>query len=171
MKANNYISHKEHKLLLIFAFTSFAFVLSIITWQSVKDYNYSVSKYQQKLKTKANDEIGTGIAVDGIETRLPLIHLLTALIFIALLKTKRFLLPLLLTVFYGLIFIYGLSLGYEDSILASPNINISSVEKIYLIADFFDYLAFFFVSILLFWQISILLRMLIKTLQRKTELP
>jgi hypothetical protein len=45
------------------------------------------------------------------------------------------------------------------------------VEQIRFVAHNYDYLAFSFALILLFWQISILLRMLIKTLQRKTELP
>jgi len=39
------------------------------------------------------------------------------------------------------------------------------------VADTFDYLAAVFISILLFWQISILLRIFIKILQRKKQLP
>ncbi len=52
MKANNFISKKEHRLLLIIAFTAFLFVFSIFTLQVVKDYNYSVSEDQRQLKFK-----------------------------------------------------------------------------------------------------------------------
>jgi len=45
------------------------------------------------------------------------------------------------------------------------------LEQVYQTSDSFDYLAAFFIAILLFWQISILLRMLIKTLHGKNELP
>jgi hypothetical protein len=48
---------------------------------------------------------------------------------------------------------------------------IGFIKQIGFVADEYDYLAFSFALTLLFWQISILLRMLIKTLQRKTELP
>ena len=46
MKANKYISQIEHKLLLIFAFTAFAFVLVTFTWQEVKYYDHYVSGFR-----------------------------------------------------------------------------------------------------------------------------
>ncbi|MBA3334382.1 MAG: hypothetical protein H0T08_02105 [Acidobacteria bacterium] len=159
MKANNYISKTEHKLLLTVAFTAFIFVLTIITLQVVVSYNYSVSN---------NRFSGTNDTI-----KIPLFHFLTLFIFIALLKTKRFLLPLFLTVFYAFVFIYGLSVRYNAGRVGGEEFSpkVAFLDQVYRGADNFDYIAAVFISILLFWQISILLRMLIKTLQRKTELP
>ncbi len=171
MKASNFISKKEHRLLLIIAFTVFLFVFSIFTLQVVKDYNYSVSEDQRQLKFQADGASSPRFSSDNYV--LPGLHFLTLFIFIALLKTKRFLLSSSLTVFYAIVFIYVLSARYNGSRLGgeefSPKVHF--LDQIYRAADSFDYLAALFISILLFWQISILLRMLIKTLQRKTELP
>lgn len=104
---------------------------------------------------------------------MPLLHFLTLFIFLTLLKTKKFLLPLFLTVFYVPVFIYGLSASYYESLLGGEEFSpkVDFFTRVYCAADGSDYLAALFISILLFWQISILLRVLIKTLQRKTELP
>ncbi len=112
-------------------------------------------------------------ACGGIDYRVPLLHCLTFFIFVALLKTKRFILPSFLTIFYAVVFIYGLSARYDGSRLGGEEFSpkVDFLDKVYRAATDFDYLAALFISILLFWQISILLRMLIKTSQRKTELP
>lgn len=65
MKANKYISKTEHKLLLIVAFTSFVFVLSIFFLQEIKDYNDAISKEQNKFERLANNEPIISIAVCG----------------------------------------------------------------------------------------------------------
>jgi hypothetical protein len=57
------------------------------------------------------------------------------------------------------------SLSYDDIAI------VEGLDRIFYNASDIDLAVFFLVSILLFWQISILLRMLIKTLQGKTELP
>ncbi len=173
MKANNYISKKEHRLLLIVAFLAFVFVASTFCWDIIRDYNYFVSKEQQSLEHLANYNRVGGISGSSQITVMPLLHFLTLFIFLALLKTKKFLLPLFLTVFYATVFIYGLSASYYESLLGGEEFSpkVDFFTRVYRVADGSDYLAAFFISILLFWQISILLRMLIKTLQRKTELP
>ncbi len=171
MKANNYISKREHKLLLIVAFTASLFVLSIFTLQVVKDYNYSVSEEQLEIQYQATGERGIHFSSSNSEYTIPGLHFLTLFIFLALLKTKKFLLPSLLTVFYVLCIIYSLFLRFNISKFDGHITKVSFVEQLYLVANTFDCSAFFLASILLFWQISILLRMLIKTLQRKTELP
>ena len=104
---------------------------------------------------------------------MPGLHFLTLFIFISLLKTKRFLLSSFLTIFYAIVFIYGLSARFNGRRLGGEEFSpkVDFLKQLYIEANSFDYLAALFISILLFWQISILLRMLIKTLQRKTELP
>ncbi len=174
MKANNYISKREYKSLLIVSFTAFVFALSIFSLQGIKDYNDAISKEQNKLERLANTEPIISFAVcGGIDYRVPFLHFLTLFIFVALLKTKRFILSSFLTIFYAVVFIYGLSTRYDGSRLGGEEFSpkVDFLDKVYRAATDFDYLAALFISILLFWQISILLRMLIKTLQRKTELP
>jgi len=174
MKANNYISKREHKLLSLVAFTSFVFALSIISLQGIKDYNDAISKEQNKFERLANNEpILSFSACGGMDYRVPFLHFLTLFIFVALLKTKRVILSSFLTIFYAVVFIYGLSARYDGSRLGGEEFSpkVDFFDKVYRAATDFDYLAALFISILLFWQISILLRMLIKTLQRKIELP
>ncbi len=169
MKANDYISKREHILLLIVAFTVFGFVLSVIIPQVISIYNYSVSEEQRELKKQADGKPTPRLSGSHSPDIMPLFHFLTFFIFIALFKTKRFLLSSFLTVFYVLLIIYGLSLRFENSMFGGLEFGL--VKQIRFVAHNYDYLAFSFALILLFWQISILLRMLIKTLQRKTELP
>ncbi len=173
MKANKYISKREHKFLLIVAFTSFVFASSIFSLQGIKDYNDAISKEQNKLEQLANNEpILSFSACGGMDYRIPFLHFLTLFIFVALLKTKRFLLSSFLTFFYAVVFIYGLSARYNGGRLGeefSPKVDF--LDQVHRAATDFDYLAALFISILHLWQISILLRMLIKTSQRKTALP
>ena len=158
MNAIKHISKNEHKLLLIVAFASIIFVLSVITFDIIKAFTSYTSKSQFSGQT-ANT--------------FPLFHFLTVLILVALVKTKRFLLPFISTVLYAFAFIYGLSARYKGGRLGgeefSPKVDFH--EQIFRAANEFDYIAAFFISILLFWQISILLRMLIKNSQRKNVLP
>ncbi len=172
MRANKYISKREHKLLSIVAFIAFVFVVLTFCGDIIRDYNYFVYKEQQKLGYLANYNREGGFSGSGPMV-MPLLHFLTLFIFIALLKTKRFLLSSFLTVFYAVVFIYGLSARYNGSRLGGEDFSpkVDFLDKVYRAATHIDYLAAIFISILLFWQISILLRMLIKTLQRKNELP
>jgi uncharacterized membrane protein SpoIIM required for sporulation len=113
MKANNYISKKEHKLLLIVAFTSFIYVALTFCYGITKDYNYSVYKQHQRLEHLASYNREGGISGSSPRLVMPALHFLTLFIFIALLKTRRFLLSSFLTVFYAIVFIYGLSAIYN----------------------------------------------------------
>lgn len=173
MKANKYISKTENILLLIFAFLVFGFVLSVFTSQVISSYNYSISEEQSELKSQADGKPHPRFSGFNGPNVIPGLHLLTLFIFIALLKTKKFLLSSFLTVFYAIVFIYGLSARFNGRRLGGEEFSpkVDFLKQLYLEADSFDYLVFLFVSILLFWQFSILLRMLIKTLQRKNVLP
>lgn len=157
MKPNKYISQKEHLMLLIFAFILFASFLSIFIWEA--DQVYSAPPQFR-------------FSGSGNISQTPQFHFFSLFIFIALLTTKRFLLSSFLTVFYAFIFIYGLFVRAEYSSFDSDTfLNSSFIERFYIVAHDFDFLAAFFISILLFWQISILLRMLIKTSQKESVLP
>lgn len=173
MWGNNYISKREHKLLTAFAFVVFGFVLLFISLSIIQDYNYSVSETQKELMSQANAQSNIKFSGGNGLTFFPLFHLLTFFIFVAVFKTKRFLLPLLLTILYTFLFIYGLSARFKGSQLGgeefSPKVDLH--RQLYYAADGYDYFAALFILILLFWQISILLRMLIKTSQRKNILP
>ncbi len=173
MVANNYVSKREHKLLTTFAFVVFIFVLLFISLSIIQDYNYSVAQTQKELQSQADSQPRIKFSGGNGLTFFPLFHLLTFFIFVALLKTKRFLLPLLLTVFYTFVFIYGLSARFKGRQLGgeefSPKVDLH--KQLYYAADGYDFFAALFILILLFWQISILLRMLIKISQRKNVLP
>jgi hypothetical protein len=173
MKANNYISKREHKLLLIFAFAAVIYVLSTFSWEVAKTYNHSVVEEQQEIRSRADGKFGLRFSGGIGANTMPGLHFLTLFIFIALLKTKRFLLSSFLTIFYAVVFIYGLSVRYYGSLLGGEEFSPkgSFFERLYREANSFDYLAALFISILLFWQISILLRMLVKTLQKDEALP
>jgi hypothetical protein len=162
MKANKYISKTEHFALLTVAFIAFIIVLSIFAWQVSVAYDNFFADKASKIRFSGSAN----------EFQTPPFHLLTLFIFIAILKTKRFFLSSLLTVFYAFIFIYGLYVRAKYSSFESDTfVNSSFIEQFYLVAHDFDFLAAFFISILLFWQISILLRMLIKTSQKESVLP
>ncbi|HLM59383.1 MAG TPA: hypothetical protein VK308_01140 [Pyrinomonadaceae bacterium] len=174
MKANKYISKREHRIIIIVAFAAFVFAFSIFSIQTIKDYNNAILEEQHKLNRLANNTQSISFtACGGMDYRVPFLHFLTLFIFLALYKTKRFLLPSFLTVFYAAVFIYGLSARYDGARLGGEEFSpkVDFLDKVCRAATDFDYLAALFISILLFWQISILLRILIKTLQRKTELP
>jgi hypothetical protein len=155
MIANKYILQKEHLALLIFAFAAFVFVLSGFASEFIKSHNTSGSLFPYYPTYPAG------------------LHFLTFFIFIALLKTKRYLLPLFLTVFYAVVFVYGLSMRYDGARLGGEEFSpkVDFLDKVYRAATDYDYIVALFISILLFWQISILLRMLIKTSQKENVLP
>ncbi len=156
MKANSYIPAKERRLLLILAFISVILAFLSLAYQIIEHYTKPAS---------------IGIYDMKQASLLPWFNFLTLFIFIALLKSKKFIISTLLTLFSFIIFAYEFYSVVRIIILFNPIPELSFVEKLLLIANYFEYINFFLVSILLFWQISILLRMLIKTLQRKTELP
>ena len=163
MKTNKYISKTEHKLLLIVAFIAFIIFSAIFAGQVTEAYDNFFADRTSKIRFSGS----------GNQFQAPLFHLLTLFIFAAILKTKRFLLSSFLTVFYALVFIYGLSARYDGGLLGGEEFSpkVDFLDKVYRAATDFDYLAALFISILLFWQISILLRMLIRTLQKESVLP
>lgn len=172
MKANNYISKKEHRLLLIIAFVAMMFVLSSFISEGIKSYNISVSENQQKLENLANGYPPVSFPTYN-DYSIAGFHLLIVFIFASLLITKRFLLPFFLTIFYAACLSYSVPARFDAKRLGSeefsPHVNF--IKKIYFEADSFDYVAAFFILILLAWQLSILLRIFNKFQQYKNVLP
>ncbi|MDQ3181037.1 MAG: hypothetical protein M3Q33_11010 [Acidobacteriota bacterium] len=64
MKANNYISKKEYKLLLIFAFILFILAFTNFVCDSIESYNKRVQEEQIELKEKANNN-GNSFGIYG----------------------------------------------------------------------------------------------------------
>ncbi len=171
MKANNYISRKEHKSLLIVALITVVIAFSNITFQGVEKYNNSVSEKQEKLEKQANGQ-PTFEFYDFVRaSSIPFLNLLSFFIFLTLYKSKRFIISSLLTLLIFTPFVYEFYLGFRFILFYNQLPELSFTKLLFSFANCFDYLVFLLISILLFWQISILLRMLIKTLQEKTELP
>lgn len=160
MRANEHISKLEHKLLLVIAFTVFAFGLLCFLGDVVADINRAVSSTQFEFSNC------------GIFYSFPLIYLSSAFIFVALLLTKRFLLSSLLTLSYILLIVYAIYVRFETfADNRFGELSFSFVEQMKIAVFYYDHIIFTLASILLFWQTSILLRMLIKTKHRTIELP
>ena len=165
-------------MLLIFAFIVFALAFSNLTSRIIESYNNSVSEAQEELKEKANyirnSEVSFGIySLYGTDPR-PfynlLINLLSLFTFLALCKTKKFILPSFFTALSFLIFLTWF-ISFNRTINNNETQPPNTLERLLILGAIFDYVVFFSVSILLFWQISILLRMLVKTLQKDEALP
>jgi hypothetical protein len=172
MKKSNYVSSKEHKLILITAFVWFGLVAITFIWEIGGFYNEAVSRQQQELALQAGVKPEPAFSISSNPT-MPGFHFLSIFILAALYKTKRFIAPLLLTIIYFATFLYGLTVKFDSGQLGGEEFSpeFSLCHKLYYGTSDFDFLAAFFISILLFWQISILLRILIKSLQRKDALP
>jgi len=172
MKSNKYISKTERLLLIAFSFIAFGFIFLVAADEVTRSYNYSVREEQQELQSQAGGPPNIRFSGSGVPHIAAGHHLLTLFIFIALIVTKRFLLPSILTVFYAVVFIYGLSIRYDEGRYGGEDFSpkVDFFDQIYQAADYFDYIAAFFISILLFWQIAILLRIFIKILRRKNQL-
>ena len=178
MKANSYISKREHKLLLAFAFVVFVLAFSSFASHIIESYNNSVSQIQFELKEEATrvntDKVSFGIYSNyGTDWRLSyrfFIVLSFLFTIAALFKTKRFLLPSLFTSLSFFIFLTWF-INFNRMINHNETLPPNFLERLLKIAEPFDYAVFLSVSILLFWQISILLRMLVKTSQKEKALP
>ena len=170
MKINNYISTKEYKLLLSVAFIVFLFFSICFITQEIKTYNVAVAENQERLEREAG---GSSSSLQNNDNPVAGLHFLTFIIFLSLLKTKRFVIPFSLTIFYAISLIYSLPANFDAKWLGGEEFpsNASFFRKMYIEANQFDYLAALFILILFSWQISILFRIFNKYLQCKSILP
>lgn len=174
MKANPYISIKENRFLIIFASIIFAFTLINLGSIVIEDFNNSVKDKQEELRREADgNKFGNGIdfSICGFPriNFVPHFRFLSILVVIFLIFEKTILYASLCS------FLSFCAFSYENysrfNYYFENQIDLTFLETLNQIARPLDYVVFLLISILLFWQISILLRMLIKSLQRKTELP
>jgi len=157
MQTNYYISRREHNLLLILASTSVVFAFSNFAYQLINHFIKPIDSFVLY-------DISRG-------SLLPTFNFLTLGIFIALFKSRRFIISSLMTSLSFIIFAYEFYSRVRIILRDDPFPELSLTEQLLMIANYFDYTVFLIVSVLLFWQISILLRMLIKTLQKDEALP
>ena len=170
MKANKYISKKEHKLLLAIAFAAFIFSIAGSIAYSIKADIKRAQYYKEQEENKAQNKpvfSGPYCFPDKHPQFLFSIILLLGLTFSSLFISKRYLLSSLITIVTFSMFVDWF---IDTKKLVSDNESpiVKGLERIFYNAGNIDLIVFLLVSILLFWQFSILLRMLIKTLQRKT---
>ncbi len=169
MKANNYISKKEHRWLSFIAFVAFLFFSICFITQEIKTYNISVAENQQRLEREAN---GSSSSLQNNDNPVTELHFLTFIIFLSLLKTRRFIIPFSLTIFYAVTLIYSLPANFDAKWLGGEEFpsRLSFFRKLFIEANIYDYSAFGFILILLIWQISILFR-IFKNQKSKNILP
>lgn len=169
MSAKNHISKREYKSLLISSFLTSIFAFVSLASVFIVNYNNFVIEKQMKLYSTANEFPTFEIYSFERSSFLPFFCFFSLFIFAAVIKTKNFATPFLLTAFSLFLFVY--EFYQRRNFIFGEFSDISLFEKFASFGNIFDYITFVFVSILLFWQISILLRMLIKTSQKENVLP
>ncbi len=169
MKAHYYISKRERTALLLFTFAIVIFILSGFITEGNVRYNSSVAEIWRNIEYQNSVYPCPSFSSNYVNYTIPDFHLLIVFIFASLLKTKRFLLPFLLTIIYAASLIYSIPARFDARRLGgeefSPYVNV--FNKLYFEANYFDYTATFFILILLFWQLSILFRIFNKIRQNK----
>ncbi len=155
------------------AFIAFIFSIAGFIAYNNKDSNEREAYYRIQDEKKAKNEpvfSGPYCFPDRHPQLLRSIVLFVGATFFSLCFAKRYLLSFLFTIASLTSFIYWFVDTRKELVYDELGV-IKGVNRIFYKAGDFDLTVFFLVSILFFWQISILLRMLIKTLQRKNELP
>ena len=173
MKANDYISNKERKLLLTVAFTALIFSIAGSVTYNIKDYYERNAYYElQAEKISKNEPTFSGAYCfpDKHPQFLFSIILLLCLTFSSLCIAKRYLLSCLMTIASFSMFVYWFN-DTQKALFYNKTAIVKGLDRFFYKAGEFDAAVCFLLSILLFWQISILFRMLIKTLQKERTLP
>jgi Zn-dependent protease with chaperone function len=173
MKANNYISKIEHKLLLIVALAALIFSIAGSAAYAKKDSDERDEYDRIQAENIVNNEpvfSGAYCHPDKHPQFLFSIILLLGLTFCSLCFAKKYLLSSSLTFASVLMFVYWF-INTQKLLSDNESPTIKGLDRLFYKAGDFDIVVCSLVSILLFWQISILLRMLVKTLQTKNELP
>jgi len=165
MKANNYISKKEHNFLLSTILFAFSIrIINLVTSIYFTEHN-------------PNTDFGLYDVFDMTEMMSPIYSFVVFFICIFLiwkinLTTLIFssFLTSLLTIFFDWWFIDTQQLiAYAAKV--NPDFEFKTFDFILIGGSIYDVITLLVVNFLLFWQISILLRMLIKTSQKESVLP
>ena len=176
MNVANYISKKEQKMLLIVAFCAFIFAFSSFVYDSAETYNQKIREKQEELLRKANydpNKASFCVYGDWGDDR-PLfrfsIVFLTLFIVLTLRKANKYLFSAIFTTLVFCIFIKWF-VAMIHALSTNETIPDHLTERFFLVANFFDYIDFLFVTILLCWQIPILSRIFNKSRQQQYPLP
>lgn len=173
MEANQYISKHEHKIILIIAFAAFIFSIAGSISYSIKADNKCDAYFKEQEEDRKQGKpvfSGPYCFPDIHPELLTSIILLVSATFFALCFTKKYFLSFLLTIASLSRFLSWLFRSINQ-LFDDVSDFVKGVDRYFYNAGIFDLAVLFLLSILFLWQTSILLRMLIKTLQRKTELP
>lgn len=173
MKAKRIISNKEHKLLLVAAFAAFIFsIVGYVGYVTKAEYEREAYFRLQAEKEARNEIVFAGpyCYPDKHPGFLVSIVLLLGAAFFSLCFAKWYLLSSYLTVASFSRFVDWF-FDTRKLLSVSERQPAEALDNIFYNAGEVDLTVCLLVSILLFWQISILLRMLIKTMQRKSVLP
>jgi hypothetical protein len=171
MKTKDYLSQTERRFLITFALITAVFAFVNFGSFTAERFNQTVEEEQAELRDKANDDYIYFCALSAPDYR-PFYRFsfvfFTLFIFLILWARKYFI-STFFTLLHFLIIIFWII--ETNKLIGNDKHYMPGIPRWLKIAGFADYFLFLSVSILLFWQFSILFRILIKRLQRKSELP
>lgn len=173
MKVSEYISKRERKLILIVAFAAFIFSIVGSIVYSVKADIKRTEYFREQEENRKQGKLsfsGPYCTPDRHPQFLSTIILVVGAMFFSICLTKKYILSFLLTITALSRFLSWLIYSRKQ-LFDDVSDFVHGIDRVFYNAGTFDLTVLLILSILFFWQISILLRMLIKTLQRKTELP
>jgi hypothetical protein len=158
MRTDKPIYKKEFAVLLMVSAVLLISVLMRFSWEVVTGYNESVRSQQTVLEWRAD---GKGsIAIDYEPKIVPLYHLLSVFLFLGIIKARRFIFALLITIFYIFSHLFALSQRYShggflgDEILPPA----SFPESLYKYTDTLDIFVAITLLIVLIWLALIVIR-------------
>jgi len=170
MRANKFISKREHALLMIFSLLISCFVFAVFAEEIVRNYNIGVAEVQREFMSQAGGL--ERIRFSGGGPQLPAgLHFLAFPVTFFVVIAKRFFLSTLLTLFYAACFAWSIFTrlywdGYGQPFPFSGDL----LDGIYRRTDLFDQIAACFISVLLVWQTTILIRIYTNFRQTKNQL-
>ncbi len=154
------IDPRERLALILLSGILSLIVLVPISAGFVDDYNNSVRNHQEELNCLSNPRECVKVSAVYQAKSIPLFHLLTPFIFVAIVKAKRFIVSFLLTLTYVGFFVYATYVQYSYGCFLGEDIcpPISFGGRLARVGDPFNIFTGTVILILLFWLASILLR-------------
>lgn len=174
---DRFISKAVRFLLLAVALAAFIFSIVSYNVYTIKADNARAEYFRQQEEDKAQGKpvfSGPYCYPDRHPGFLISIVFLVGATFFSLLFAQKCWASFLFTVFFTIVSLSRFIYWYFDTQKAmsyTENFVVEGVNRFFYNAGDFDLAVLLLVTTLFFWQISILLRMLVKSLQRNSELP
>ncbi|MBK9165402.1 MAG: hypothetical protein IPM21_16135 [Acidobacteria bacterium] len=147
MKPGHPISKTERVLLLSFSFMVFAIFAAAIFAEEVQIYRASLANEFAQLSGRF------------MTPTVPMFHLITFLIFLALFRTKEFIISISLTVVYLVLLLFSIWERLDGGgALGGENFYTNRWLELSMKTNHYDYLAAFAIIVLFVWQATILWR-------------